>query len=301
MSETLHVEETIEDGNTVEATVAVHSSDARVRATATNGAEGDGLVLQTINQPNTTILDDNGIPLLSVALETLVERFDADTRGLVTSHATGDPVDPVDNYSEQTEPSPEEDQAEEVADQPEVPSYDDAVESYLADVDEATVEEMAEELGIDKSDVHYQLGLIDDERIEKRRDPQDGRRKLYSLTDGTEDEDDLWCGLCGFGPRKTTKPILSHHGEEHPEAEPMVLEVEPDLEDGDEYWCGVCGAGPFDEPIEVNDHHQDEHGEGRPSALEFEPAEEDLVEDVDQVEFRDWNGGETAADGGRSR
>ncbi|MFB6081822.1 MAG: hypothetical protein ABEJ67_03275 [Halanaeroarchaeum sp.] len=384
----LTYEETIVGDELASATVHIEDQQTAIRVIAEAVDDRDELVLAKINQPDTTVVDHRGLPLVSTAIEELDERVAVDTQGLLTATApdttaTDDepnPYEPTD-LGEYTVQSSDENERRltllspvanaleadrvtverrppdkvllqpasaadddpvyavsgqmvrittrgckaaglEVGDEVrafdhdegvllevidgdlaapatstgEGPAYDD-VESYLDDVDEATTAEIAEAIGVDDTETVYERLEDIDDRLSKRRDPEDGRRKLYSL--GDEEKTAVWCGRCGH-EMQSKNGILSHHGDAHGDPDPQILEEEPDQVVADDgYWCGHCGDGPWADATAVDDHHQRTHGSGQAIAHDFEPDEDELVEGVQDSPpgFTDYSG-TPAADGG---
>lgn len=134
------------------------------------------------------------------------------------------------------------------------------------------------------------------------RDPNVYTAKTPDYLDGVGTTEEYWCGLCGFGPRRSTNSILIHHGNQHGSPNLSVVRAapwEPVAVDG--YWCGRCGDGPFEESVDVDDHHEDLHGRGDAIVLDSEPDEDDLAGEVEKPgAVNSWSG-RTATDGGRSR
>lgn len=82
MSEIITYEEVAADDELLEAKVTIETSETRVRVIAEAVDDDDEMVLSKINQHDTTLIDDRGLPLMVTALETLAHRLPLNARGL---------------------------------------------------------------------------------------------------------------------------------------------------------------------------------------------------------------------------
>jgi len=165
------------------------------------------------------------------------------------------------------------------------------------------------------------INLADRGVVEKRKDPDDGRRYLYSLPDsedavqddeqetggetGAQDgdadgseSDGVWCGVCGDGPFASGRQFAGHHagaghdGATEPVAAPPVADGgerasnadEPGLEDDvTTGWEFECPVcdKPFDTETELSHHRS----KGRCVALPDHVSEADLEEIVAEADI----------------
>ena len=197
MPERVAYEESYTDGSLDEVTVTLTNGETSLDLSAE--PNGSGLVLTRAYQHDTTLLEGEGFSLLREGIEALREHgHDINARGLVnksddTLPQEWDAMSPVEikfeaglgdeavlgdleDRLQDTELDPVE-----IIDEIDDSREYDSVKAYLQAVDEATVEEMAEATGQSTDGVHKELFEIPDERLNKRKDPDDGRRKLYSL------------------------------------------------------------------------------------------------------------------------
>jgi len=103
-----------------------------------------------------------------------------------------------------------------------------------------------------------------------------------------DEEDGLWCGVCGEGGFTTAGEVEDHHDDVGHAGDPiasatdpaegeLVSQMEADSEDF-EFWCGHCGAGPESSQTEVRNHHDREDHPGEPVVLSDRPSDADLIE-----------------------
>ncbi|MFW6384765.1 MAG: ArsR family transcriptional regulator [Halodesulfurarchaeum sp.] len=299
-----HVKVIVQDGDTL---VSIYAQ-----------AKGDSAEVSQINQSDTTVITRDGLDLLSYGFSELEDRgLEPDALAFLkpnplmnrievedtNSKPEPEPDETAEQESETEDSTDEENESDELDD----PVQDDDAqedgndnlsgkEQMLVLLDEQswmTAEDLADETGLTKGTIYGHLStLSDQDRIEKRQLDGAVQQKEYRLAGSAE----FWCGLCGYGPMGSNHSILTHHGREHGDPDPKIVEEEPEAPIADDgYWCGRCGDGPWETALELEDHHETKHGQGDPIALEEEPTEADLKEPANGVQT--WSG-KTVADGG---
>ncbi|QLH82432.1 hypothetical protein [Halosimplex pelagicum] len=154
------------------------------------------------------------------------------------------------------------------------------------------------EIGVDVEDRIRAIPDGDSVRLE----PVDGAGDEDPDSDGTEDDEDgLWCGVCGEGGFATAGEVEDHHDGAGHAGDPIASAANPaegdlvpadddhrvgdpvdELEDG--LWCGVCGEGPFDKDG-LNGHNTADGHPDEPVALDHEPEQRELVgPDTDDID-----------------
>lgn len=178
-------EEEWDDGEISQAKVGVANGDTRLFVTIEPTTEGT-YRLAKVDQRDTTILKQGGLQLLPFAIDRLRDRFDLEAYGLFGNSVSEDELlegDSLDDRLEEAEVSNEEIVDELEGEVAKFGEKTPTVEEYLKDVDEASVAEIADATDQPTGTVHRELAELPDPLLEKRPDPDDGRRKLYGLAD----------------------------------------------------------------------------------------------------------------------